>query len=164
MIEMQRKWQGEERAMLSKLLSEKLIKLNIDAKDWCDAIRQSAQPLVLSNKVEARYVDAIIDSVKESGPYIVITKHVAIPHARSQMGVIETAIGVATLKEPVVFGNKENDPVKYIFCLSAKENKEHLEALAELADLLEDENFYKVLDQATQPKEILKYVSEKERR
>jgi len=150
--------------MLRDLLNEQLIKLNIDASDWMDAIQKAAKPLVLSNMVEQRYVDAIIENVKEAGPYIVITKHVAIPHARSEMGVLHTAIGIATLKEPVAFGNKENDPVKYIFCLSAKENKEHMEALAQLADLLEDQNFYKVMDQATKPEEILKYISEKERR
>ena len=56
------------------------------------------------------------------GPYIVITKHVALPHARPEAGALESAIGIATLKHPVKFGNKDNDPVKYLFCLSATDN------------------------------------------
>ena len=80
----------------------------------------------------------MITGVKENGPYIVLTKHVALPHARPESGALESAIGIATLKTPVVFGNEANDPVKYLFCLSAKDNMEHLNARAELAVMLED--------------------------
>ena len=60
---------------------------------------------------------------------------------------------------PVEFGSEANDPVKYLFCLSARNNTEHLDALADLAERLEDQEFFKMLDQATDPKEVLDYLS-----
>lgn len=146
--------------MLRDLTSEKLIKLQIEASDWEDAIRQAAQPLKDENKIEQSYIDGIIKNVKEAGPYIVITPHVALPHTRPEEGALESAIGIATLKTPVRFGNADNDPVKYVFTLCATDNQSHLEALADLANLLENEAFFKVLDNTCDPKEIIDFLNQ----
>lgn len=147
-----------EGPMLSEITSETLINLKIKAKNWEDAIRQSASVLVENNKVTEGYVDAMIDSAKVSGPYIVITKHVALPHARPEAGSKEIAIGIATLDSPIKFGNDENDPVKYVFCLSAVDNNSHLRAMSELVELLEQDEFFRVLDTAKEGKEIIDFI------
>ena len=136
--------------MLKDLTNKNLVRLNVEASDWEDAIRKSAQTLIDEGKVKQSYVDDMITGVKENGPYIVLTEHVALPHARPEAGAIESAIGIATLKEPVAFGSEVNDPVKYLFCLSAKDNDEHLHALSQLAGLFEDEAFFKMLDNAVE--------------
>ena len=97
--------------------------------------------------------------MKTAGPYIVITPHVALPHARPETGALESAIGIATLKAPVAFGNADNDPVKYLFCLSAKDNNSHLGALADLAELLENKEFFELLDKTNDPKEVIDYLN-----
>ena len=145
--------------MLKDLTSENLIRLNIEATDWEDAVRKAAQPLLEAGKVKQSYIDDIIVGAKESGPYFVLAQHVALPRARPEAGALESAIGVATLATPVEFGSEANDPVKYLFCLSARNNTEHLDALADLAERLEDQEFFKMLDQATDPKEVLDYLS-----
>lgn len=147
--------------MLKDLTSEKLVRLRIQAKDWEDAIRKSAQVLIDEGKVKQSYVDDMICGVKEAGPYIVLTKNVALPHARPEAGALESAIGIATLANPIEFGSEANDPVKYLFCLSAKDNMEHLAALAELAELFEDQTFFKLLDEAKDAKEIMDYINYK---
>lgn len=126
-------------------------------------MRKAAQPLVDENKVKETYVDDIVRGVKELGPYIVLTKHVALPHAKPEAGALETAIGIATLKTPVEFGNKDNDPVKYMFCLSAKDGTDHLEALAELAELLGDKAFFRLLDRTSNVSEVIGYIDRYER-
>ena len=131
--------------MLKDLTSENLIRLNIEATDWEDAVRKAAQPLLEAGKVKQSYIDDIIVGAKESGPYFVLAQHVALPHARPEAGALESAIGVATLATPVE--------------LSARNNTEHLDALADLAERLEDQEFFKMLDQATDPKEVLDYLS-----
>lgn len=140
-------------------MNEELILLNINASDWEDAIRKAAQPLVDEKKVTESYVDDIIVGVKNNGPYIVLTEHVALPHARPESGALESAIGVATLKTPVEFGNEANDPVKYLFTLSAKDSSQHLSALSELAGLFEDKGFFNLLDNSNNPKEIMEYIN-----
>ncbi|MCC0696667.1 BglG family transcription antiterminator [Clostridioides sp. ES-S-0048-02] len=147
-----------EGPMLSDITNETLIKLRIKAKDWEEAIRQSASVLVENNKVTEAYVDAMVNSAKASGPYIVITKHVALPHARPEAGAKEIAIGIATLENPVEFGNDNNDPVKYVFCLSAIDNNSHLRAMSELVELLEEEEFFRVLDNAKEANEIIDFI------
>lgn len=106
--------------MLKDLTSENLIKLNIEATEWEDAVRKAAQPLLDAGKVKQSYVDDIIVGAKESGPYFVLAQHVALPHARPEAGALESAIGIATLKTPVEFGSEANDPVKYFILLKCK--------------------------------------------
>ncbi|MDD7681333.1 MAG: PTS sugar transporter subunit IIA [Stecheria intestinalis] len=145
--------------MLKDLLDERLIQLHVHADGWEDAIRKAAAPLVETGKVKESYVDDIVKGVHEYGPYIVITKHVALPHARPESGALECAIGITTLDTPVEFGNKDNDPVSYLFCLSATDNSKHLQALADLSELLEDEGFYRMLDAAKNSHEVYDYLT-----
>lgn len=150
--------------MLSDLLDESLVLLDVEASDWEDAIRKAAQPLVDNKKVTPSYVDDIIKGVNELGPYIVITEHVALPHARPESGALESAVGIVTLKEPVEFGSADNDPVKYLFPLSAKDNDSHLGALQSLVELLSDPDFFAQLDSASMPKDVVDLVHAKEGR
>jgi mannitol/fructose-specific phosphotransferase system IIA component (Ntr-type) len=149
---------GGKDSMLSNIVNENLIRIKVSANDWEDAVRKSASALLENNKISASYIDAMINTAKEVGPYIVITKHVALPHARPEAGAKEIAIGIATLEHPIEFGNADNDPVKYVFSLSAVDSNTHLQAMAELAELLDKKEFYKVLDKAESAKEIMDYI------
>lgn len=146
---------------LLELITEDLIQLNVEAKDREDAIRKAAAPLLAAQKITESYIEGIIKSMHESGPYFVITPHVAMPHARPEEGALENSIGITTLKTPVEFMNKNNDPVKYMFTLSATGNDTHLETLATLAELVEDETFFKLLDSAQTPREIMDYLEKR---
>ena len=144
--------------MLKDLTSEKLICLDIEAENWEDAVRKSAAPLLNEGKIKSSYVEEIISTAKKIGPYFVLAKHVALPHARPEAGALENAIGVARLKTPVEFGNAANDPVKYLFCLSAQNSEDHIDALAELAERLDDSEFFRLLDEAQDAKEFMDYL------
>ena len=144
--------------MLSDLVLKSSILTNVKAIDWKDAIRQAASPLVSEGRIEARYVDAIIESALKNGPYFVLVPHIALPHARPEEGALSDAIGISVLEKPVEFGSESNDPVKYLFTLSATSNDNHLDALAQLASLFEDEMFFKLLDTHPQPEEVIDYI------
>lgn len=150
--------------MLSDLLDKSLVRLNVEATDWQDAIRKSAQPLVENGKVTPGYVDDIIKGVLDLGPYIVITEHVALPHARPESGALESAVGIVTLRDPVEFGSPDNDPVKFLFPLSAKDNDSHLSALQSLVELLSDPDFFAQLENARTPQDVVDLVHTKEGR
>lgn len=148
--------------MLSDMISEKLIRIDVEAADWKEAIRESAQPLLEEDKITQGYIDKIIEIAEETGPYIVVAEHIALPHAPSKYGAKELAMGITVLRTPIEFGNEANVPVKYLFCMSAKDSNSHLESLAQLVDLLEDSQFYKVLDTAKEASEILDYIKNNE--
>lgn len=154
---------GDIQYMLSELLTKDNIRLNVVAKDWKEAVIASGSILENNDIVEHRYVEAAIKNVIDLGPYIVVTKGVAIPHANSNLGVNKTAISLARLKTPVCFGNPDNDPVNYVFTLATVNSTSHLKALQDLVSLLDNKQFYDVIDQAISPDEIIKYIKDFEK-
>lgn len=62
------------------------------------------------------------------------------------------------LKTPVNFGNEEHDPVDIVIFLCAVDNKAHIEVLGELVQLIEDDDFLKIVRNASSKKEILDYI------
>ena len=156
-------FQGSEK-MLSEVTNESLIRLNIEAVNWKDAIRKSANPLVKNGYATENYVNGMIKTTEESGPYIVISKGVALPHARPELGAKKIGITVTTLKTPINFGNKSNDPVQFIFALCAVDNKSHLKAMSELVNFISDQNFLKSLIKETRPVNVYTLIKKFESR
>lgn len=129
----------EIQPMLQDILKDSNIFLNEGCEDWKEAITKVAQPLVTEEVIETRYINAMIKSVEEFGAYIVVGKHLALAHARPEDGVNKLGVSVMTLKEPVNFGNPDNDPVKIIFCLAAVDSYSHLNVMKNLIELINDE-------------------------
>lgn len=127
-------------------------------------LKKATQPLVDNKKVTVDYVNDIIKGVHDLGPYIVITEHVALPHARPESGALEPAVGITILKNPVEFGSTDNDPVKFLFPLAAKDSESHLGALQSLVELLSDPDFFVQLEAAKTAEEIVALVNQKEGR
>lgn len=148
--------------MLGDAVTEDLIQLGVKAKTWEEAVRACAMPLVSDGRCTPSFVEAMVETAREYGPYIVITKHVAMPHARPEEGALRMGISISTLAAPVEFGNAENDPVKYVFCLCATDPNSHLSAIASLVELLDEDKFYAALDNAREPGDVLSFIQESE--
>lgn len=145
--------------MIEKMITPDLIKLRVKATDWEDAIHQAGEPLVKAGDVSQDYVEAIIASVKKNGPYFVIAPHVALAHAPIESGAKKQAMGLTTLDPAIKFNNPDNDPVRYVFTLSATDNNSHLKAMQELVELLSQDAFYDALDQAQSPDDVLRFIN-----
>lgn len=154
----------EAQPLLSEVLTESKVKLKVECDNWREAVQSAGELLYEADCVTKEYIDEMIQSVIDLGPYVVITKHVAIPHARPEKGAKRIGISLVSLKNPVNFGNKENDPVKYVFGLSAVDAKTHMKALSELVELLEVDEFYRAIDLAHSPSEVFKYIVKFEER
>lgn len=125
--------------MLKDLVTDNQIQLQVTAKDWVDAIKISAQPLLHQGYINNSYVQAMIESVNKFGPYIVIGPSIALAHARPEDGANKLGVSITTLKEPINFGNPQNDPVKIIFCLAAIDNYSHLNVIKEIVQLINNQ-------------------------
>ncbi|MDF9840816.1 MULTISPECIES: PTS sugar transporter subunit IIA [unclassified Paenibacillus] len=128
----------ELQPMLQDVLYDSNILLNQEGKDWKEVITKVALPLLNDEVIEERYIKAMIKSVEEFGPYIVVGKHLALAHARPEDGVNKLGISVMTLKEPVHFGHPDNDPVKIVFCLAAVNSHSHIKIMKSLVELIDD--------------------------
>lgn len=148
--------------MLSDVLKQEYIKLNVECSNWEEAIRSAGQVLLENDVITNEYIEEAIKGVKELGPYIVITKGVAMPHATSHAGVKETGIALITLKNPVEFGNVDNDPVYYVFMLATTDMESHIEALSKLSDLLSKQEFFEVMKNASDSTSVIDYIKANE--
>ncbi|MFL8969775.1 BglG family transcription antiterminator [Helcococcus kunzii] len=123
---------------LSDILKPEFMRFEIEAKDWKDSIVKSSRILLENDIIEERYTDAMIKNIEEYGPYIVVSKGVAIPHASSEEGVKKTAMSLIKLKNPVPFGVEGLDPIQYVISLSSL-NNEHFYAFFDLVNGLQNE-------------------------
>lgn len=139
----------EVQPMLKDIINDSEIQLNQKAKDWQEAIQISAQPLVGQDFISPHYVDAMISSVEEFGPYIVIGPSIALAHARPEDGAKKLGVSITTLDTPVNFGNPENDPVSIVFCLAAVDNYSHLNVMKSIVQLINDQEKVKKLSKLT---------------
>lgn len=133
---------------LKDMLTIENIDLKVKTEDWEDAIRQAGKSLIENNMIEPEYIDNMIQSVHELGPYIVIVPGIAFAHARPDKTVNETCISMITLEKPINFGHEENDPVSIVFAFGAKDGEHHLTILQELAVFLSEEENINFLNNA----------------
>lgn len=119
------------------LIENDSIKLHASAENWHEAIKIGTDMLVASGAILPAYHDAIISSVEELGPYIVIAPNLAMPHARPENGVVRTAFALVTLDTPVHFDGEE-DAVDVLITLAGSTSDEHMEGLMEVTRVLDD--------------------------
>lgn len=141
--------------------SSELIQIGVPARNWEEAIRLSAEPLVKHGICLPEYVDDMVLNVIEHGPYIVLTDNLAVPHGRAETGALKTAISVGILKDPVEFGNKTNDPVRVVICMSALDGEKYMHMLGWLATVLEDRGIIEGLANAENTDKVLELLQHK---
>lgn len=140
--------------MLKEMLKGK-IQIIENVKDWQEALRAAAKPLLDAKNIEPRYVDSIIENVKKNGPYIVLTDGVAMPHSRPEEGVINQGMSLLKIKNGVDFYQTEKK-IYLFFTLAAKDSNSHQDAIADLADVLGDDDLLnKIIEEDLNPEEIL---------
>ena len=156
----------EREPFLWELLREKNIQLNIECRDWKDAIRKSAEPLLFKGYIEERYVDAMIENVLENGSYIVISKGFALPHEGFELGSKKVGMNMIRLKEPVVIEDEDGDreEVRFFCCLSTVDHKKHIKAFFHLVNMLTNQRFKEELWNAESPRETAAIIKTYEQR
>ena len=128
-------------SLLQDLLSEDNVSFHYPAETWEAVIRHGGQLMVDAGLTEPTYTEAMIDVVRDMGPYIVLAPGLAMPHARPEMGAKQVGTALVTLEKPIDFGSPENDPVSVAVFLCAPNKDEHIQLLTDIATLFEDEEF-----------------------
>lgn len=149
---------GKDELSLTDILSPAFIQLNLATNSWEEAFYVAATPLIEAEIVSRRYIDKIIQTTYEEGPYMVISDHVALPHARPEDGAKEVGLGITVLKEPIKILGKT--PMKYIFTLAAVDSKRHLTALAELVALIDRPDFFNMLDSVSSKEAAYQWIAD----
>lgn len=127
---------------MEQIFSEKNIQVVSSVKDWQEAIRLASYPLVQNGNITQRYIEMMIKSVKENGPYMVLTDYFALMHARPGDGVIRKGMSLLVTKNSV---DVEGKPVKIFLVMAAIDNTSHLRNLQNIIKILMNNNEYQTI-------------------
>lgn len=114
------------------------VAIKVKAEDWKEAIINSSQEFLRRGYINQNYIDSMVNSVIEHGPYIVLAENIALAHARPEDGALKTGLFFATLEKPIEFNAEDYDPVKLVIVLSAEDSEGHINLLMELSSILEN--------------------------
>ncbi|MDP2813387.1 MAG: PTS sugar transporter subunit IIA [Erysipelotrichaceae bacterium] len=143
--------------MLRDLLNKDTIELSVVAENWKEAITRGGELLIRKGFIKKSYIDEMIDSVNQLGPYIVVMPGVAFAHAKPSESVLCNGLSLVRFETPVEFGNVKNDPVSVMFTIAAVDDKKHMDELQSLAMLLmQDENIEKLMNSSKE--EIIQLI------
>jgi len=67
-------------------------------------------------------------------------------------------MSLITLRTPVNFGHRKNDPVKIVVCLCAVDNNSHIKALSQLVKFLSSEDVQSVLIKDINKERVIDYI------
>lgn len=86
---------------------------------------------------------------------------IAIPHCRMQE-LENIYVAILKLEEGVEYEASDDKPVYFLFCLVVPEdaNEEHLELLASLAELLDNESLRNSIQKSSNAKELYQLLSQ----
>lgn len=110
----------------------------------------ASKPLLKEGKITKKYVNNMIQSVYDNGPYMVIADYLALMHAKPGIGVYDSGMSLLVSKNPVLM---EGKPVKIFLILAAKDNNSHLENLQKIMTVFMDEKKFNQILKGTK-KEI----------
>lgn len=146
---------------LSDLLSKNVIKIVDEEMTWEEAIIQSCNIMENINAINRNYMESIFDIIEQNGFYSIIDGSFALLHGNCDIGVYKTSMSMIINKKKIKFGEKE---VNIIFCLSSKDQKEHIPAIINLMKLEKTTDFIKYVLKADSSKEAYETLVQYERR
>lgn len=136
-----KKIRKEVKPMLKEVLKRKNMQKIEFVKDWKEAIKIAANPLLENGDIEEVYIKNMIKSVEKFGPYIVLDDYFALPHASNVEGVKKLSMSLLYTNNEVELMGK---PVKIFVVLATPNKNIHLRALSSLSEIVGDEDNMKV--------------------
>lgn len=138
-----------------ELLSEKNIKLNVNANDLEEVIEITGQTMIDSGLVKKEYTEELKNQIMQYGKYILVGDKTILPHGQLLKNVKETGFSLITLKKEIDFFGNE---IRIVICLASRNKDEHLRAILELNRYLKNSDFENELLIKKTPEELINYL------
>ena len=140
-------------------LNEELVFRNVEASTDSEVLAYLAGELYQKGYVKEEYIQAIQDREKEYPTGLPSTPPgIAIPHANYEM-VNKTTLAIATLKEPVLFHNMEDNkaqlPIQIVIMMAIGEPHGQVEMLQKIVGIIQDEPLRQEMIDARNDTELL---------
>ena len=138
------------------ILSLKTIRLQGHAESKRDAIQQAGELLVQGGFVHPKYINGMLAREETMSTYV--GNGVSIPHGEFNDLSLVYRTGISVLQLPTGVEWLPGD-IAYLIVGIAATSDEHINILANLAEVVEDPDTATLLAQTTDPKLILKYLN-----
>ena len=143
-------------------LNEELVFRNVQAKTDSEVLAFLASEMYKKNYVKEEYIQAIQEREKEYPTGLPSTPPgIAIPHANYEM-VNKTTLAIATLKDPVLFHNMENNnerlPIQIVIMMAIGEPHGQVEMLQKIVGIIQDEPLRQEMIRAGNDTELLELL------
>ncbi len=148
----------EEEPKLSEMLED--IVLDVECSNWEEAIKISGNIMVANKICDESYVDSMIERVKEFGPYMIMSNKVALPHSKNTGNVFKSKMVLINFKEDILF--PEETPVKTMLTFTSMDENNHLEALSNFLDLVNNYKFLEKLESNSSKKRVIDIIKKYE--
>lgn len=137
------------------ILSTDRIRLQAQAKDRSDAIRQAGDLLVQTGCVQPPYIEGMLAREESMSTYL--GSGVSIPHGlfENREHILQTGISVLQIPQGVEWDEGE---LAYLIIGIAASSDEHVSVLASLAEAIEDEDTTRLLIETEDPTIIMQYL------
>ncbi len=148
---------------ISDILSEKIIKVDLECTDKDDAINKIIE--LASRSGLMLDIDKVKECVFEREKLVStgVGKEFAIPHGKTDE-IKDIVAAFAILKDPIDFDSIDLEPVKFIFLIVGKESllNAHIKLLSRISRLMNKDDFRKRLEEAKSSEDVLKLFKDEE--
>ncbi|GEN86307.1 PTS sugar transporter subunit IIA [Oceanobacillus sojae] len=129
------------------MISENAVFTELEASNKEEALKKMSEAFSENGFVNEGYYESILDREEKAPTGIEAYDYgIAIPHTDPKF-VNKDSLGIAVLKEPVIFNNmvnaKETIEVKVIFLLGLSESTKHLNILRQIMELIKEQGVLK---------------------
>lgn len=133
-------------------LEDRNIQIQTQAKDKADAIRQAAGLLVASGYIEPGYIDSMMAREKVANTFL--GKGIAIPHGLPKDRDLINRTGISVVQIPGGVMWNPGETVNLVVGIAARSD-EHIEILANLTNVLDDDETIRRLATTNNSQDIL---------
>ena len=143
-----------------EVIRKENMRLHLHADDWKEALHQAGEILVEDGAITQGYIEAMIQSIENHGPYIVLMPGFALAHAEPSEQVLKTELALAVFDEDIDF-HSANGPVRLIVVLASLDKTAHLERLMIMASkMMDDMTLIDRIIQSNSIDEISEWINE----
>ena len=136
-----------------ELFSEQYVQyIDQEHVSWQNMIQMAGQPLLDDGLIAQEYVDEIITTCTEKGPYMNIGPNIVLAHARPLPSTKKAVMALLLSKQPAAL--LAHTARLWIF-LATPDDRSHIELIQKLATLLMDANRVQRVLAANSQEELL---------
>lgn len=120
-----------------KLFDDRYIQyIDQENPSWKNLIQLAGQPLLDDGLIAQEYIDEIVTTCTEKGPYMNIGPNIVLAHARPLPSTRKAVMALLLSKQPAALLDDPAHTARLWIFLATPDNQSHIELIQKLAALL----------------------------